>query len=840
MNRYADIVFQKLLLNKRKARKVEMTIYTLAHIAKIVSGTLSGEGNLAVQRFSIDSRTLSNSTNTAFIALRGDRHDGHIFIPELVNAGVKVFITDNKFTPPKTEKTVNWIFVKDTLVALQSLAAWHRIHSKASRIGITGSNGKTIVKEWIYQSLHDKVQVFRSPRSYNSQVGVPLSVLMIREHDQIAVLEAGISKKGEMLKLEKIISPETGIITNIGEAHQENFISPEEKLLEKLQLFTHCTTIIYCMDHTEIHRLLRQKFPEKKFLCWGKNPEADFRVVSVTNQAEGITFTLRGKTENNFTIPFHDLASFENAMHVAVLLYHLGYSDEFVRNALSELEPVEMRLEILKGIQSSTLISDTYNSDLASLSNALDLLLQQKQHKHRTLVLSDILQSGRSDEDLYTEVASMLVEKDVSRLIGIGPSLMKMRDIFPSSSLFFHDTAAFLRSSALLSFRDEAILVKGARKFGFERISRELQFRTHQTLMEINMNAMVQNLNFYRSLLSPGTRIMAMVKAFSYGSGSFEIANLLQFHKVNYLAVAYIDEGIDLRSNGITLPIMVMNPESGNFKSLVEYGLQPEIYSFEGLKEFRIFLNKNDISDYPIHIKLDTGMHRLGFFESELEELAKELRSGQFSVVSVFSHLVGSDEQEHDDFTREQIALFRKMSGKLKQMISGNFMMHILNSAGIERFVDDQMDMVRLGIGLYGVSGNFPGSLLEVSTFKTSISQVRELESGTTVGYSRKGILGTKRTIATLPVGYADGLPRSLGNGKGSFLVSGKLSPTVGNICMDMCMIDITGTNAKTGDEVIIFGKEYPVVNIATAAGTIPYEILTGISERVKRIYYQE
>jgi Alr-MurF fusion protein len=817
-----------------------MYTYKLSQISKIVAGSLSGEEGYLVKKFAIDSRTLSDPLNTAFIALRGDRHDGHLYVSELISAGVKVFLVDREFHPPITEKKVNFIFVNNTLDALQSLATWHRKQSKARLIGITGSNGKTIVKEWIYQSLRDQAHVFRSPRSFNSQVGVPLSVLMIRERDEIAVMEAGISKMGEMEKLEKILSPETGIITNIGEAHQENFASSQEKLLEKIKLFANSKTIIYCRDHSEIHDLLQKVYPGKKFLTWGKSPQSDYVVSEIINKPDGIGFNINGKARNAVHIPFHDHASFENAMLVAVLLYHLGFSDETVKNALTELEPVEMRLEILKGIHSSTLISDTYNSDLASLVNALDLLLQQKQHKSRTLILSDILQSGRNDEDLYTEVAAMLVEKGVNRFIGIGPSLMKMREKFPLDSLFFADTAAFLRACALLNFKDEAILVKGARKFGFEKISRELQFRTHQTVMEINMNAMVQNLNYYRSLLKPGTRIMAMVKAFSYGSGSFEIANLLQFHKVESLAVAYIDEGIDLRSNGITLPIMVMNPESGNFKALTEYGLQPEIYSFEGLREFSTFLEKNDISDYPVHIKFDTGMHRLGFFDEEIEELAKELKSGRFSVVSVFSHLAGSDETMHDSFTREQISLFRNMADKLKRLISGDFMMHILNSAGIERFSEDQMDMVRLGIGLYGVSENVSGSLEEVSTFKTSISQVRELDKGTTIGYGRKGLLKAKRRIATLPVGYADGLPRSLGNGKGSFLVAGKQAPTVGNICMDMCMVDITGTDAKAGDEVIIFGKNHPVQKIAEAAGTIPYEILTGISERVKRIYYQE
>jgi len=817
-----------------------MLSYSLANISEIVSGSLSGDNHFRVSRFAIDSRTLINPANTAYIAIRGERHDGHIFIPELINAGVKVFITDQNFNPPKTETKVNWIRVSNTLDALQLLAKQHRILSKARLIGITGSNGKTIVKEWIYQALHSIVPLFRSPRSYNSQIGVPLSVLMIRETDELAILEAGISKTGEMEKLERIIAPETGIITNIGEAHQENFNSIEEKLLEKIKLFEHSKTIIYCRDHQLIHKTLRSVYPEKNFISWGKSAESDFIVSQLEKSSGKLNFKISGKLECSVSIPFQDMASMENAMHTFVFLYHLGNSADSISKALSELEPVEMRLEILKGIHSSTLISDTYNSDLASLANALDLLLQQKQHKKRTVILSDILQTGRSNDELYSEIAEMIAEKEISRFIGIGKSLSIQSSKFPESSLFFEDTLSFLKSLPMLSFRNEAILVKGASKFGFERISRELQFRTHQTVMEIDLNAMVQNLNFYRSLLKPETKIMAMVKAFSYGSGSFEIANLLQFHKVNYLAVAYIDEGIDLRINGISLPIMVMNPESGNFKSLVEYGLQPEIYSLDGLKEIKTYLQKNDIKEYPVHIKFDTGMHRLGFFESELEELAKELNSGYFKVISVFSHLAASDEKGHDEYTYGQIELFRKMADRLKQLVSGDFMMHILNSTGMERFAADQMDMVRLGIGLYGVSEKNPQKLIEVSTFKTSISQVRELEEGTTVGYSRKGLLSSKKLIATIPVGYADGLPRSLGNGKGSFLLKDRTVRTVGNICMDMCMIDITGTNAKAGDEVIIFGKNHPVSLIASQAETIPYEILTGISERVKRIYYQE
>lgn len=817
-----------------------MYSYNLHEINEIISGRLSGDREFLVSRFSIDSRILSNPENTVFIALKGQRHNAHDYIPELILAGVCVFIVEEDFTPPKSDKSLNWIFVANTFAALQTLAAWRRKNSEAEFIAVTGSNGKTIVKEWIYQSLHKENPVFRSPRSYNSQVGVPLSVLMIRQRDRIAVLEAGISQPGEMEKLEKIISPETGIITNIGEAHQENFSSIVEKLEEKIKLFKQSGTIIYCRDHELIHRVLRTTYPKKNFVCWGKHPESDYVVEAVSYPGNMTEINLTGKAKNNLVIPFVDHASFENAMHVATLLYHFKKSNDFVKKALRELEPVEMRLEILKGIHDCTLISDTYNSDIASLSNALDLLLQQKQHKQRTLILSDILQSGRSDEDLYAEVASLLIEKKIDRFIGIGPGLVKMSGIFPGNSNFYDDTSSFLKAVNTLNFRDEAILVKGARKFSFEKISHELQFRTHQTVLEIDMNSMISNLNFYRSILKPGTKIMAMVKAFSYGSGSFEIANILQFHKIDYLAVAYIDEGIDLRINGISLPIMVMNPESGNFKALVEYGLQPEIYGFEGLREFRSYLEKNDITDYPVHIKLDTGMHRLGFFSNEVEQLCKELESGHMRVKSVFTHLVGSEDAVHDEFTRSQAELFVRMSDILKKRVGGDFLMHILNSAGIERFPEFQMDMVRLGIGLYGVSNTYPGNLKEVSTFKTTISQVRELEAGTTVGYGRKGVLERKSKIATLPVGYADGLPRSLGNGKGKFLIGGKQCPTVGNICMDMCMLDITDLNAKTGDEVIIFGENLSVRNIAAAGDTIPYEILTGISERVKRIYYQE
>jgi len=815
--------------------------YSLSQIAKIVSGKLIGELSCQVNYFSTDSRTVSVAEHTLFIALKGERHDAHRFIPDLIDFGMKAFlISDVKYIPPKIKNT-GFVLVDDTLDAFQALAAYHRNQFSSPVIGITGSNGKTIVKEWIYQALRKDRPVFRSPRSYNSQIGVPLSVLMMEGIFDLAVLEAGISMPGEMSRLESIISPETGIITNIGEAHQENFISIEQKIREKLILFRNTKTIIYCRDHELINRELKKIYPEgKKLLCWGVHPESDFRIADIIHNKAGIRVEIEGNISFNFQIPFHDKASLENAMHFTLMLYELEYSAGFISKALLNLDPVAMRLEILKGIQSCTIISDTYNSDLVSLANALDLLLQQNKHDRRILILSDILQSGRTEADLYSRVSQMLKEKSVNKFIGIGPALMNNRNIFPADSDFYQETSDFLNSSSLFNFRNEAILVKGARKFGFERITRQLQLRTHQTIMEIDLNAIVHNLNYYRSLLHPGAKIMAMVKAFSYGSGSYEIANLLQFHKVDYLAVAFIDEGCDLRQNGIRLPIMVMNPESGIFKTLVDNALQPEIYSFDGLRELINYLESRQVRDYPVHIKLDTGMHRLGFMNREIDELGEYLKNTAIRVESVFSHLAASDEPDQDHFSREQIALFKEMVNKLRLILQKDFIAHILNSAGIERFIPDQMDMIRIGIGLYGVSRFNAGKLIEACTFKTTISQVRELKEGSTVGYGRKGLIKGIQLIATLPVGYADGLPRSLSNGNGQFLLGDRTVPVIGNICMDMCMVDVTGTGARAGDEVIIFGKDHSVNKIVKQANTIPYEILSGISERVKRIYYHE
>ena len=656
---------------------------------------------------------------------------------------------------------------------------------------------------------------------------------------KLRLMEAGISKPGEMDKLEKIIRPDTGIITNLGAAHQENFSSLKQKAEEKLLLFRDSENIIYCSDYPEITEIILKMYPSKNLLSWGKAGDPDY-LISTIKDGNTSMIKVQGQCRCSFQIPFRDSASVENAVHVFVFLHSSGYSTDFIVSALEKLEPVAMRMEILKGLNDCTIINDSYNSDLVSLSNAIDFLNLQQQHNKKTLILSDILQSGKPAEMLYREVASIIKTGGVDNLIGIGKDIASYRKYFGNNSDFFPDTGSFLREYDLSRFRNEAVLLKGSRSFRFELISSALQEKAHRTVMEIDLNALVHNYQFYKSLLRPKTRLMAMVKAFSYGSGGYEIASILQYHKVDYLAVAFTDEGVSLRKNGIRIPVMVMNPEKNDFPLLTANRLEPEIYNFRILSSFRKYLLENGISSYPVHIKIDTGMHRLGFQTKDTESLCMELRESPFKVVSVFSHLAAADEPALDEFSRRQIADFRGAAEKIRAAVKEDFMRHILNSAGIERFPEAGFEMVRLGIGLYGVSSFMQDKLQEVSGFKTRVAQIMEVAEGESIGYGRKGGISGRGRIATLPVGYADGLPRSLGNGKASFLLNEKLVPTVGNICMDMCMVDISNVEAREGDEVEIFGKHLPVSNLAAAADTIPYEILTNISARVKRIYYRE
>ncbi|MEI6815822.1 MAG: bifunctional UDP-N-acetylmuramoyl-tripeptide:D-alanyl-D-alanine ligase/alanine racemase [Bacteroidota bacterium] len=825
--------------------------YSIQDIAKIVGGKLYLNDAIhpVITELLIDSRNVIKPETSLFFALIG-RQDGHNFIESLIAKGVNNFIISS-YKEAYKSLSANFILVNDTLNALQELAVFHRSQFNLPVVGITGSNGKTIIKEWLYQLLRVDKNIVRSPKSYNSQIGVPLSVWLINKEHNLGVFEAGISLVGEMEKLQRIIRPSIGIFTNIGEAHSENFVNLEQKTREKMKLFRDVELLIYCKDHPTIsHEIGNQDYlsSEIKFFSWSRKTRADLQISRIT-KGNGET-TIQGIYENDFKeikIPFSDEASIENAIHCWALLLHLKYEDETISERMEMLSPVAMRLEMKEGINNCSIINDSYNSDLGSLTIALDFLNQQNQHDKRTLIISDILQSGRNEQNLYEKVASLVKSKRITRIIGIGEAISKYENLFEIKRHFYKNTEEFLRDYTPLHFNNETILLKGARAFGFERISKLLQQKNHETILEINLNAIAHNLNYYRSRINPETKIMAMVKAFSYGSGSFEIANVLQFQHIDYLAVAYTDEGVELRKRGIDIPIMVMNPDIQSFDAMIDYYLEPEIYSFNLLNHFAEAIRQKaqfeTISPFPIHIEFDTGMKRLGFEEDDLNELIIKLLNNKLvRVQSIFSHLVGSEDPIHDTFSMLQIEQFTRISTAFKKHFNYPIMSHILNSSGITRFADSHMDMVRLGLGLYGISPNESEQkmLANVGTLKTVISQIRTVYAGDTIGYSRRGIAKKDIQLATVAIGYADGYSRRFGNGQGKMLVNGQIVPTVGNICMDMCMLDISDVSAKEGDEVLVFGTDYPVSQSAKDSGTIPYEILTNISQRVKRIYYQE
>jgi len=819
-------------------------IYKISEISDIIQARFTGKSNVEIINLLIDSRNIISSSNTLFFALSGDRHDGHNFIEDLYNRGIFNFVVENlpenHFNFPKA----NFLVVKDTLKALQDLAAFHRGRFNYPVIGITGSNGKTIVKEWFYHLMNGKKPLIRNPKSYNSQVGVPLSVWLMDNMYDLAVFEAGISLPGEMEKLQKIIAPGIGLITNIGASHQENFRDYKQKVEEKLKLFIDSDKIIYSKDMEVIDESIQNdpNLSKKEIFTWSKKTDADLRVEIQQNTFNQtiIEYQYKGK-KDKVTIPFIDKASVEDAIHVIALICVAGFDPVEFKDKLDTLPRVAMRMELKRGVNSCTVINDSYNSDLNSLDIALNYLDQQTQHKHKTLILSDILQSGKTDKDLYVEVAELLKKFSINKLIGIGNSISAQREQFTLNKVFYPSTKDFLEDFNTDDFNDEAVLLKGSRNFQFEKISSVLEEKAHRTVLEINLNALVHNLNYFRSKLKPKTMIMAMVKALSYGSGTFEIANILQYQRVDYLGVAFADEGVALREAGIKTPIIVMNPEQNSFDLMLKHKLEPEIYSFKVLEEFKKEVKKANLRKYSIHLKLDTGMNRLGFVEHQIPKLTEYLKaSDELKIVSVFSHLAASDENVHDHFTHEQIQLFSKLSDKIVGSFNHKIIRHISNSAGIERFPKAQFDMVRLGIGLYGISATGQNQLEVVSTLKSTVIQVKQVSKGQTVGYSRKGKAEKDITIAIVPVGYADGLNRQLSNGNGKLSINGFLVPIIGNICMDMCMVDITDCNIHEGDEVIVFGKEQPVAELANILKTIPYEIFTSVSSRVKRIYFQE
>lgn len=807
-----------------------------------------------MQHLLLDSRRVGQPAGSLFFAIRGAQHNGHRYLPDLYQRGVRLFVVDRVEEIPGGKSAfpeAGFLLVEDSLTALQTLAAWHRRQFAIPVVGITGSNGKTIVKEWLAQLLGSDELICKSPRSYNSQVGVPLSVWELNATHTLGIFEAGISERDEMAKLARVIQPTLGIFTNLGTAHDAGFPSAEEKVNEKIQLFAEVDTLFYCRDHDAINRAAQQMLGPARTFTWSRQHQQGANLgVTVTEASAERTVVhvnlVRPRVEEyTFTLPFADEPSVENALHcLAVLLWHAVPTAEIQRR-LDRLLPVAMRLEMKQALNDCYVLDDTYNNDLAGLTLALDALARQPRRGQRTLILSDVLESGLPAEELYARIAAQLPAHGVGRIIGVGQAISEHQQLFGAlRGAFFASTEEFLAAFQPEQFRHETILVKGARRFEFERIVAAFQQKIHGTVLEVNLDALVHNLNYYRARLAPGTRLMVMVKAFAYGSGSYEVANLLQFHRADYLAVAYADEGIELRQHGISLPVMVMNPSPDSFQKLLQYHLEPEIYSFERLHDY--LLAAQDQPMPAIHLKLDTGMRRLGFAEEDLAELCELLRekAPQLRVASMLTHLAGADEAQHNDFSHQQLAAFQRMTPLLEAALGYSVLKHALNSAGIVRFPAAHLDMVRLGIGLYGVeaAGQDSAALRPVSTLRTTISQIKKLPPGQTVGYGRRGEAADfERRIATLAIGYADGYDRRFGNGVGQVMLRGQRAPLVGSVCMDMCMVDVTHIpDAQAGDTAVIFGENLPLVELATRIGTIPYELLTNVSERVKRIFVTE
>ena len=822
-------------------------MYHIKQISEIVGGRLVGsEDDRIIQNLLIDSRRLDAAGLTLFFALVSQRNDGHKYIEDLYQNGVRAFVVSKM--PEEVHSDACYLLVDDVLKALQQLAAYHRSQFNIPVIGITGSNGKTIVKEWLAQLLSPDYNLVRSPKSYNSQVGVPLSVWRMDETHQMAIFEAGISKPDEMTALQKIIKPTIGIFTNIGQAHEENFISFTQKAGEKLNLFTQTETLVYCMDYYDIQQVIMRAGLGKKvhLIPWSRKfKEAEFFVSSVEKQEKNTLMALQHKGEcYQFTIPFVDDASIENAIHCIVLCLLLKMSKEVLEERLQGLTSIAMRLEIKSGINNCTIVNDYYNSDVNSLAIALDVMNQQRQHQDKVLILSDILQSGKDEHELYGSIAQMLENKGVGMLIGIGEAISRQERYFKMKSFFFKDVNDFLQRFPLSQFRNQTILLKGARAFEFEQISMELQEKAHETVLEINFNHLINNFNHYKSLIKPETKLMVMVKAFGYGSGNYEVSNILQFHRADYLTVAFADEGVELRRAGINLPIMVMSPEINSYDNIIKYHLEPEVFSFRNLELIERTLAITGVTiPLNVHVKLDTGMHRLVFSLKELPELIRRIQANPLiHVRSVFSHLATADNPEEDEFTMSQIKVFEEGSQMIVDAFPYKVLRHILNTAGITRFTQYQFDMVRLGIGLYGVPTckADEGVLETVVSLKTTINQIKEIPAGDSIGYNRHGRAIHDMRIGIVPIGYADGLSRLLGNGNGKFYINNQQVPIVGDICMDMCMLDLTDVEAKEGDTVVIFDAEHSINDIAKACQTIPYEVMTRISQRVKRVYYQE
>ncbi len=817
--------------------------YKISDIARVIGAERLGSEEMTINWLLIDSRSLCFPEETLFFALKTQKNDGHKYIDELYRRGVRNFVVDNRDKARNDNwdfhPDANFLVVKNTLSALQKLAAFHRSQFEMPVIAITGSNGKTTVKEWLYQLLSPDYNVCRSPRSYNSQVGVPLSVWLMNKHHDLAIIEAGISEAGEMEKLEAIVKPSIGVMTNLGAAHQENFLSYDIKCSEKMQLFKGCKKVVINSKSTTIARcasLLNDNI---------ERIALDVRNIEKDNSRAIVHFEYMGVV-GQYTINFIDDAAIENSITCfsTVLALNPMFNVHELCRRMSMLEQVAMRLEVKDGKRGCTLINDSYNSDEHSLDIALDFMSRRPEthHQHRTLILSDILQTGESPRSLYSRVAQMADSRGIEKTILVGEELYECAEYFPMKHYAFRTTEDLIASSEFENLRDEFILIKGARRYRFDKLCDLLTLKVHQTILEVNLNALRNNVAYYRQFMKPETKMVCMVKASAYGVGSLETSKTLQDAGVDYLAVAVADEGADLRKAGITSNIMIMNPEMTSFKMLFDYRLEPEVFSFELLDALVRAAEKEGITNFPVHIKLDTGMRRLGFDpEKDMPKLIERLtRQTALVPCSVFSHFVGSDGDEFDEFSHHQFELFDKASKMLQDAYSHKILRHICNSAGIEHFPQYHLDMVRLGLGLYGINSRNNNLINNVATLKTTILQIRDVKAGDSIGYSRKTILTRDSRIAAIPIGYADGLDRHLSNRACYCLVNGKKADYVGNICMDVCMIDVTDIDCKVGDKAIIFGDELPVTVLSDVVGTIPYEILTGISVRVQHIYIQE
>jgi len=824
--------------------------YTIEKITTLIGARRIGTADATIGWLLTDSRSLCFPEETLFFALKTTRNDGHRYIDDLYRRGVRNFVVSADAAPLWGRlEGANFLVVPSPLAALQRLAERHRDEFDIPIVGITGSNGKTMVKEWLNQLLSPSMTVTRSPKSYNSQIGVPLSVWLLNEQTQVGLFEAGISQPDEMPSLADIIQPTIGLLTSLGPAHQENFRSLEEKCMEKMQLFHSAKVLAYNSDDDIISRCIRRSGFKGEKIGWSReNLSAPLYIEKVSlasnpSPLTAVSYIYKG-TRASYCLPFFDEASLQCSFACAAVALYLGLTPDELSERMARLEPVAMRLEVKEGQHGCILINDSYNSDINSLDIALDFMARRTQSKGGVLILSDIFQSGLSDYELYCKVNSLCMERGISHLLAVGSHISGQKGVFTlPAQHFFATTDQLLASDVFRSLHDEVILIKGARPFGFDRITELLEQKVHETILEVNLNAVVDNLNYYRSFLKPETKLVCMVKADAYGAGAVEVAKTLQDHRVDYLAVAVADEGVTLRHHGITQNIMIMNPEMTAFKTMFDYDLEPEVYSFRLMDALIHAAEQQGITGWPVHIKLDTGMHRLGFDpEKDIDEVIRRLKA-QNAIIprSVFSHFVGSDSDDFDNFSAMQFEKFDKASRQLQAAFSHKILRHMDNSAAIEHFPERQMDMCRLGLGLYGVDPRDNRMLHTVSTLKTTILQLRHVPKEETVGYSRKGVLTRDSLIAAIPIGYADGLNRHLGRGAGYCLVNGQKAPYVGNICMDVAMIDVTDIpDVHEGDMVEIFGEHLPITVLSDVLDTIPYEVMTSVSNRVKKVYFQD